>query len=389
MKWVLLRAAGLAACLMMLAGSVTAQTVVRIYMGEGAMEEKMAGRMTELLDGAFPQAEFELIDREEGSLRDLVLSDCAPQLAVCSPREAAVWAREGLVLPLQMLIDDQAEIARELISVCVREEKLFMLPLLARHRQMAVNVKEFERHMLGYMLDEIAHPVWYPTEFQQILEEFAIADRPALELWRAKTEDAAPMEAMIQAIYCGRLLGEDGTTCRADDRGVFSGMRWLHDLIGGELIGCADTRQEALERFLAGETAIFADWTKELQDTCARQMKEAGMIIKTRPYPSSSGLPVRSYELTGVSVFDSGDAEINALALQAAVFLHEDAQVRQLLDGRGIFEDDSIWLWDLSASDRGATLRSLLCDAVGRVLAGEEDVVQALEMVKAGMDMAQ
>lgn len=378
----------LAMSLTMLANTAIGQTVVRIYVGDDAMEEKLARQMTALLERAFPQTEFELTSREEGSLRDLVLSDCVPQLVISSPQEVAVWAREGLTLPLQTHISDQTKIAREVLSACVEEENLFMAPLFARHRQMAINVKLFEKHALGYMLDEIAHPVWYPTEFQQILEEFAIADHPSLELWRAAPEDAAAMEAMIQAIYCSRLLGEDGTTCRVDDKGIFSGIRWLRDLIEGEMIGVVSSRQEALERFLAGETAIFADWTKELQETCAQQTKEAGMIIKTRPYPSSSGLPVRSYELTGVSAFDSGDEEMNALARQAAAFLYEDAQVQRLLEGRGIFEDDSVWLWDLSASDRGATLRSLMCMAFEKVLEEGQDIAQALAMVKAGMDTA-
>jgi len=386
MKRVLLRAVCLAACLMMLVNAAAAQTVMRMYVGEDAMEEELAQRLATLLDRAFPQAEFEWIDQAEGSLRDLVLRDCAPHLAICSPRESAAWAKEGLTLPLQRHMEDQEAIAREVLSVCVYDENLFMIPLIARHRQMAVNVKLLEKHALGYMLDEIAHPVWYPTEFQQILEEFALADNPALDLWPAEPEDAAPMEAMIQAIYCGMLLGEDGKTCKADEKGVLSGMRWMRDLIEGEAIGYVSTHQEALERFLAGETAVFVDWTRSLQAQYAQQMKEAGMIVKTRPYPSSSGLPVRSYELTGVSVFDSGDAKANALALQAAAFLHEDAQVRRLLDGRGIFEDDSIWLWDLSANDRGATLRSLMCEAFKKILKENADIEQTLVMLKAGMD---
>lgn len=389
MKRVWLRAVCLAACLMLLAAAASAQTAVRIYVGEGAMEEEIAQRLTALLNRTFPQAEFQLTEHKEGGLRNLVLDDMAPQLAICSPREAAVWAEEGLTLPLQTHMEDQEEIAREILSMCVYDENLFMIPLTAHHRQMAVNVKLFEKHALGYMLDEIKHPVWYPTEFQQILEEFAIAGKYALDVWRPKPDNTAPMEAMVQAIYCGMLLGEDGTTCKADEKAVFSGMRWLRDLIEGEIIGFADTREAALERFLAGETAIFVDWTKRLQEKYAQQIKEAGMMVEERPYPSSSGLPVRSYELSGISVFDSGDAKINALALQAAAFLHEDTQAQKILGGRGIFEDDSIWLWDLSAGDRGATLRSLMAEAIKKSLEEEQDIARVLEIVRAGMDTAE
>jgi len=388
MKRVLLCAAGFAACLMMLAAAAMAQPVMRVYVGDGAMEDHLALRLTEMLSREFEPIDFELTDRSEGSLRDLVLADQTPELAICSPREAAVWAKEGLILPLQKRIDDQQEIAHEVLSVCVYDENLFMAPLIAHHRQMAINVKLFEKRALGYMLDEITHPVWYPTEFQQILEEFAIADQPALDIWQAEPESFAAAEAMLQAIYCGRLLDADGKTCTVDEMSVCSGMRWLRDLKEGGMVGYTGTRQEALERFLAGETAIFIDWTKDLQRAYAKQMKEAGMIVEERPYPSSSGLPVRSYALTGVSVFDSGNDETNALTLQAAAFLHEDEQVQTLLDERGIFDDGSLWLWDLTASDHGATLRSLMCEAYGKVMEEQQDIGLALSAVKAGMDTA-
>ncbi len=388
MKRVLLRTVFLAVCLMMLGSSALAQNVLRIYIGEGAMEDGMGRRLTALLKECFEQAEFVLEDGAE-DLRQLVLDDRAPNLAICSPREVSTWVKEGLTLPLQQHIGDQEGIAQEILSSCVQDEVLFMAPLLANHRQMAINVRMLEKRAMGYMLDEVAHPVWYPTEFQQILEEFAIADAPAMDIWKMQPQDCAAVEALLQAIYCGRLLDEDGTVCTADGKAVQAGLRWLRDLVHGGMIGQRETRQDALERFLAGETAIFLDWSRQMQEKYAKQLREAGLMVEMRPYPSSSGLPVRAYELTGVSVFDCGDARANALALQAAVFLHEDESAQAVLGERGIFDDGSIWLWDLAANDRGATLRSLLCGVAERVLAGEEDVIQALEMVKAGMDMAQ
>lgn len=385
MKRVLLRAAFLAACLTMLAVGAMAQSALRVYVAEDALEEGTTKRLMTALHERFDQAEFVLEDGAE-SLRELVLADHAPNLAICSPREARTWAEEGLLLPLQHHVGDQESVAKEVLSSCVLEEKLFMAPLSARHRQMAVNVKMLEKRAMGYMLDEVAHPVWYPTEFQQILEEFAIVDTPAMDVWPMQMQNCAAIEALLQSIYCGRLIGEDGKTCEADGRAIQAGVRWLRDLTDGEIIGFCQTRQEALDRFLAGETVLFLDWSQQMQEEHAKQLREAGMTVEMRPYPSSSGLPVRAYTLTGVSVFDSGDVKANALALQVAAFLAEDELA--LLGERGIFEDGSIWLTDLSASDRGATLRSLLCDAVGRVLEGEEDVARALEMVKAGMDMA-
>ena len=88
----------------------------------------------------------------------------------------------------------------------------------------------------------------------------------------------------------------------------------------------------------------------------------------------------------GVSVFDSGDVRMNAIALQAASFLHEDAQAQRLLSERGIFEDDSIWLWDLSASSHGATLRSLMCQAFEKIFEEKQEIAPSLERIKAAMD---
>jgi len=386
MKRVLLRAAFLAACLTMLAVGAMAQGALRVYVTEDALEEGTTKKLMTALHERFDQAEFVLED-DAKSLRELVLADRAPNLAICSPRETRTWAEEGLLLPLQHHVGDQESVAKEVLSSCVLEEKLFMAPLTARHRQMAVNVKMLEKRAMGYMLDEIAHPVWYPTEFQQILEEFAIEDAPAMDVWNMQ-QDSAAIEALIQAIYCGRLLGKDGSVCQAEHKGIQSGIRWLSDLKKSEMVGYQPTRQAALERFVAGETAIFLDWNAQLQDKYGQQMKDAGMIVETRPYPSSSGLPVRSYELAGVSVFDSHDMQKNAMALQAAAFLHEDAGAQLILGERGIFEDDSIWLWDLSAVGQGATLRSLLCAALEGIFEGDAEIGEALVLLKAGMDAA-
>lgn len=387
MKRVWMRAACLAVLLVAMTTSVLAQEVMRVYVSETAMERETARELTALLGREFPQAEFALLEDGAG-LRELVLSDCAPQLAICPPGEALVWAKEGLTLPLQKRIGDQEKIAREILSVCVHEEDLFMAPLIAHHRQMAVNVKLMEKKALGYMLDEIAHPVWYPTEFQQILEEFVLADAQAIDVWKPDMQSGAAVEALVQAIYCASLLGEDGVSCEADSEALQAGMRWLRVMINNGMVGYQPSRQAALDRFIAGETAIFLDWTQSLQKQYAQKLKDAGIVLETRPYPSSSGLPVRAYELMGVSVFDSGEAEKNALALQAAAFLHEDAGAQRILGTRGILRDDSVWLWDLEASDRGATLRSLFHQAFEEIMDAQQDIEQALQLVKAGMDTA-
>ena len=66
------------------------------------------------------------------------------------------------------------------------------------------------------MTNAIEHPIWYPMEFDQLLEEFALADHPALEIWPAEPETCGALEALLQALYGGAWLTEGGETGQAD-----------------------------------------------------------------------------------------------------------------------------------------------------------------------------
>ena len=213
---------------------------------------------------------------------------------------------------------------------------------------------------LGYLLGEQAYPVWYPAQFYQILEEFMLQDQIAMDVWRAAPETSAAIETVTQAIFGGMLLSEDGRICEMDSPDMIAGVKWLRDAVDDGMIGYCETREDALERFASGQTAIFIDWTEG-------QMPDVGNAdIVTVPYPAAVGLPVRSFELTGVCAFESGDARRNALAQKACVILHERAQ--EILGARGIWQDGACWPSSLDRDDRTATLRSLFCTAFGEVM---------------------
>ena len=374
--------------LSLLAAGAMAQGTMRVYMGRDTLDDQTARQLVEMIGRAVPQAQWEAaLEAETGeSLRTLVLSDRAPALAVCAPGEALPWAREGMLLRLQSAIAGQSRMQRQVLDSCVLEENLFMAPLVARLRQRAVNVRRFEERRLGYMLDELTHPVWYPTEFYQILEEFLLADETAMEVWPAQPQTSAALEALVQAIYGGSLLSEDGTRCQADSPEIRAGLRWMGEAVKSGLIGFAPGREEALARFVAGETAIFADWTAQEAARQKEALEENGVQVQTVPYPTSIGLPVRACEIVGVCAFKSGDAQADALALRAAAFLHENAQAQALLGSRAIWQDNAVWLPGLYADSRGATLRSLFCEAMRQVMEGQTDAASALEWVQAAMD---
>ena len=260
---------------------------------------------------------------------------------------------------------------------------MFMLPLTAKHRQMAVNRRLLEKRRMGYMANTIEHPIWYPMEFDQLLEEFALADHPALEIWPAEPETCGALEALLQALYGGAWLTEGGETGQADHINVQASLEWLRDRVQSGLIARVGSREEALTHFLNGETALFMDWRTGDERRCARELEKNGVELLTMPYPSSTGFVIRSFELTGVCVAAGANS---ALAMRAAALWHEDAQAQRALGERGIWKDDAVWLPEIDATQKGLTLRRLMCEAIESALSGESTPKDALRLVQTTLD---
>lgn len=366
------------------AAGAAEKTEIEVFFARGAMDGAQARALMEMTRRAFPQAEWTATFEEETgeSLRARILSDSAPQMAVCGPGEAAAWAKEGLLAPLEGRVADLTQMQR-VVDACTWDEQLVLAPIMARHRQMAVNRRLMERERMGYMTGTTEHPVWYPSEFDQVLEAFALSDTPAVEIWPSEPENSAGIEAMVQAIFGGSILSEDGRTVLAGSPGVEAGLTWLSDRVDSGLIGVAESREQALERFLAGETALFIDWSDQEAARHAKAIKRGGVELKALPYPSACGLPVRSFELTGVCVFATGGAQ-QTFAEQAVSLWSREAD--QAVGDRAIWQDDAVWLPVLHAGGAGATLRSLLCDATRAVLAGEMEAREAMRVLGATME---
>ena len=142
-----------------------------------------------------------------------------------------------------------------------------------------------------------------------------LAGETAVEIWPVSQEGEA-VRTLVQALYGGFLT--DGGALLPDEQALLEGMEWVGALTEAGMIGYADSRQAALERFAAGETAIFLDWSQREEALCAQLQEEMEYVLL--PYPSSTGLPVRSWELTGVCVF-GGEEEKTRLAMEAAAYL--------------------------------------------------------------------
>ena len=375
----------LAAMLALLCAVAAAEgdrTPMAVYIEAGAMQEQTARRLVMLLAQAFPQGDWraELGERSGRSLRDLVLADEAPQLAICSPASALPWAREGMIASPGAMLPEERMMAGPVVSACEWDGGLFMIPLAARHRRVAVSGSVMQARKLGYLLGATEHPVWYPSELYQVLEECALAGTPGMEIW---PEDEAALMAMVQAMYGGAMLTEDGAAYVQDDSSALEGMAWLDVMVHGGLIGVAESREEALANFMDGETALFIDWTDAEERKYAMEMRERE--ISVMPYPTALGVPVRAFELTGAAVFAQGSDAQRALAMSAAMFLHEDVQAQIALGDRAIWRDDCVWLPCMRAGKADTLLAGLFRHAAQEMIRGEVTPKEAMELIRAGM----
>ncbi len=376
-----------AALLLAVSPGVAMGEEMRVFVEEGALEREQATRLVTLLGEAFPEAEWTAVfETEEDDLRALVMEDRAPQLAICSPLTALPWAKEGMLLPLEGCVADLSRMQEQVVGACVWEETLFMAPLRADHRQMAINRKLMEMRHFSYMMDALDHPVWYPSEINQILEEFSVAGTPAMEIWPDENGGGAALEALVQSIYGGALLSEDGSRCLADGGGVLAGLTWLRDMVAGGTIVYVKDRQTALDRFLAGKTALFIDWTDEEERKLSGKLRAGGVELEVMPYPSSAGFPIRFFDLAGLCAFKGLSGGQETLLRDAVAFLCEDVQAQLVLGERAVWQDDAIWLPCMTATDRGMTLRKLFGEAVKAVMEGGKTPEQALSALEATMN---
>lgn len=384
---------GLAALLLlmgvgMMSANAAAQTTMNVFFTERAMERGQSRMLMELTRREFPQAEWscEMQTNTGRSLRELILADDLPEIVICAPGEAYGWAKEGVFEALDACAGDMAAVNSQVVSACTEAGRLYMAPLTATQRQIAVNRRMLERRRLGYLTSVVDHPVWYPMEFDQLLEEFELAKAPAVEIWKPSPENCAALEALIQAIYGGTMLTEDGRHSQIEHVNVRAGLEWLRERVKSGMIVQVESRQEALDHFLSGKTALFIDWTQEDEQRCARQLRENGIELMTVPYPTATGFTIRSFELTGACIPVGLEGEAHAMAEKAVAFWRTDERAQSVLDGGSIAQDDAVWLPLQDTSEVGTTLRRMMCGIVQEVLAGRNSPAEALRLAQAALD---
>ena len=372
----------LALMLMMTTAAARADRV--LHVSGGTVSRQTAQEIAAHLEKVTGEAFLLDLQEETGmSLEQRIMAGEAPQLAVVPVGEALVWAREGMLLPLDGCMPEFAHLAQPLADACVVDEQLMAAPLFARHRRMAVSVRHMEAARMEYLLDARAHPVWYPSEFLQALDELAMQGSCAMEVWAPQEGGELYLEAMLQGVS-GLCLIDGETGAYAGDGELLSdALGWMEDMLSAGLIEAAQNREEALSRFLEGETAIFPDWTDVDSAENAQALDERRIVLM--PYPSLSGSPLRAAELICVCAFLSQEEAENALLSRAAAALCGGEGAQALFGERMMNEDGAKWLFPMEAAQGGATLRALFSGAACAVIAKEETAQSAASRIDRAM----
>ena len=356
---------------------------ISVYAAPGSLTKEASLMLAQALGQDIPQAHVTFAQGEE-TLLERVLSGEGPHLAVCTAQEAKRLAGEGLLLPLELTQGEAERLAKAVLSACTYGGDVFMAPLYARHRRMAVNRQMMEALQIAALMDTRAFPVWQPMQLYQVLEEASLAGGYAMEIWPCGGEDGDALIAFVQALYGGEFMPGGGRVNIDNDAAVMA-LEWICDMVDGDLIRLVQSREEALRHFLEGETALFIDWT----DADAQKYAAAGegkRKFVSMPYPSSTGLPVRDMRVTGIVALRTGDAETEALLSETAAALAADEKLARVLGERAIDEDGALWLAFPGAGEGGSALRALTGAAIDAAIAGSMEAEAALRLAQAAYE---
>ena len=346
-----------------------AQAEGTLYIAKGTVSPAQAQDMAKALGEELGETVRLTLQEETGE----TLAQSLPAgagLAVLTAPQAAALARAGLLLPVDGCVPSLEHMERSYTQACVMDEQLMFAPLMAKRRVMAVRRDGFEAVNMGYLLDNRSHPVWYPAEFVQALDEMAVINRPGLDIWQPGEEDLLWLSALLCCASELEYMEEGTGACAVDEKEMERALEWLEDMLRAGLISEAKDREEALSRFMAGETAVFIDWTAEESTVYAEAIREGEILL--RAYPSLTGTPLHAGELVVLCVLRGEDMQ-NERLRRAIAGLLARAGEKATLWQRGLYSDGARALPLYAAQEYGATLCRLLLDAAGGVIAGEED----------------
>lgn len=373
------------AALLLLALAAGARADMELYIARDTVTTAQGEALARMI--AEEMEETVVLVTQEADGRDFaqkMMDGEPPQLAIVRAGSAAPWAREGYLAPLDRCAPSLESVAEAIVDACVTQERLYAVPLTVRRHSMAVRAEGLEDICMGTLLDERTHPAWAPTEVLQVLDELTLSGQAGLEIWQPTPQDALGMEAFLQGA-CGAWI-DAGTAdaSAADGHAIETALVWLEDLAQAGMIGVAEDREAALERFLSGETTIFIDWTPKESRCYAKELKEEQIVLL--PYPCAAGMATGAADVIALCA-PIGSAKATEKAIRAAALIAERVQETALL-GERLPGDGGEWLCAMETLEHGATLRALICEAAGEILSGEVTAQAAAKRIARAMDAA-
>ena len=361
-----------------------AQAEETLFIAKGMLSPAQAQDMAAAFEEALGETVCVTFEEETGKTLTQSLPSGAG-LAVLTAPQAAALARADRLLSLDGYVPALEQMERAYTQACVMDEQLMFAPLKVKQRMMAVRRDGFEAVNMGYLLDNRSHPVWYPAEFVQALDEMAVMNRPGMDVWRPGEEDLPWLSALLCCASELEYMEEGTGACAVDAQEMERALEWMEDMLRAELIREAKDREEALSRFIGGETAVFIDWTQEESRQYAEAIREGEILL--RAYPTFAGAPLHAGELVVLCILRGEEAKNEPLRRAAADVLARIGE-KETLWQRGLYSDGARVLPLYAAQEYGATLCRLLLDAAGGVIAGEEEASLAAQRMDRAMRTA-
>lgn len=355
----------------------SAKADLQLYIGKNTVSASQGEALARLLQTGLEEPVQAAMQTDE-SFSQRMTDGSAPDMAILCADEMRKWANAGMLTALDGCTDTLGEMSEEIVNGCVADESLYALPLGIRSRAMAVHPAWMEKIRMAYLLDERMHAAWYPTEILQALDELALSGGTGLDLWPPQETGTLCFEAFLQGINGAWFSAGETDAGNADLEALEDALVWVEEMVRAELVGTAQSRDEALARFLAGETAIFIDWTMEDSRTYAGEIEDGS--IQLLPYPSMSGIPFAAGDVVCFLAPCSGE-EGEQRARQAAALLASNGYAQQVLGETLPAADEMDWLIGVNMLEGGATLRALFAQAVGEILAGDIPAREAAKKI--------
>ena len=223
-----------------------------------------------------------------------------PDVVLAHASNLAAWNEEGLLADMTKLWQTRGEdIYAAAKAVSGDEDSRFMMPMCMVIHCMAINRQYFQNAQALSLFNAASH-TWSAANFLQALKNlYDIGTEEALTIYCKDTSGDINTRLLVSNLYGGTFVNTVNGSYTADSANL---TRALADLAGQKGVvfddGC--TAQQALDAFLAGDSAMVLNWSSALHLQYGQDENIFFMNYpatgKTRTYAEVYGLGVLAGE---------------------------------------------------------------------------------------------